>query len=331
MNQMQMLMYYAQLGMLAQMNNGGGGMGMPGVPPAGPLPNMPNMANPMMFPMMNPQQMAAFCASAQQQWQAGMPASAIANIAAAAAVAATAATNQDVSGTTACHARVTRCCVCCKPFCLLVSCCHALLLLSPHHVDLCCSLCAEERLAPLQLLISPCLCTVFLLLFALIMQEPGAGNRGSNRGPRGPMADLKQGDRRMRCHSSGGGRSSGGRMDDGMGSPSIGGRVDPLLEEYKNNRTRRWEMRVRGVLLLYYRLACLVCAAFCFLFYAVWCDVSGTTGQPQRSPRVSMSAFCAHVTRLSSCLAPYALARHLSLCRAPCWCCQDILDHITQQ
>jgi hypothetical protein len=26
--------------------------------------------------------------------------------------------------------------------------------------------------------------------------------------------------------------------------------VDPLLEEYKNNRTRRWEMRVRGVLLL---------------------------------------------------------------------------------
>jgi hypothetical protein len=102
MNQMQMLMYYAQLGMMAQMNTGGGGMGMPGVPPAGALPNMPNMANPMMFPMMNPQQMAAFCASAQQQWQAGMPASTIANIAAAAAVAATAATNQDVSMRYAC-------------------------------------------------------------------------------------------------------------------------------------------------------------------------------------------------------------------------------------
>lgn len=98
MNQMQMLMYYAQLGMMAQMNNAGGGMGMPGVPAAGGLPNMPGMANPMMFSMMNPQQMAAFCASAQQQWQAGMPATAIANIAAAAAVAATAATNQDVSG-----------------------------------------------------------------------------------------------------------------------------------------------------------------------------------------------------------------------------------------
>ncbi|WIA19593.1 hypothetical protein OEZ85_005532 [Tetradesmus obliquus] len=170
MNQMQMLMYYAQLGMMAQMNNAGGGMGMPGVPAAGGLPNMPGMANPMMFSMMNPQQMAAFCASAQQQWQAGMPATAIANIAAAAAVAATAATNQD---------------------------------------------------------------------------EPGSGNRNAGRGgPRQhPLADLKT-DRRLRCDRSGGGRSSGGRCDDGgMGSPSVGGRLDPLLEEYKNNRTRRWEMR----------------------------------------------------------------------------------------
>lgn len=100
MNQMQMIMYYAQLGMMSQMNNAGGNLGMGMPPPApGALPNMPNM----MFPMMTPQQMAAFCATTQQQWPAGMPAvpgmpaSAIANIAAAAAVAATAATNQDVS------------------------------------------------------------------------------------------------------------------------------------------------------------------------------------------------------------------------------------------
>lgn len=91
--QMQMLMYYAQLGMMAQMNGGGNNMGMGMQAPAG----MPNMANPMMFPMMTPQQMAASFAAAQQQWQAGMPASAIANIAAAAAVAATAASNPEVS------------------------------------------------------------------------------------------------------------------------------------------------------------------------------------------------------------------------------------------
>lgn len=91
--QMQMLMYYAQLGMMAQMNGGGNNMGM-GIQAAG---GMPNMANPMMFPMMTPQQMAASFAAAQQQWQAGMPASAIANIAAAAAVAATAASNPEVS------------------------------------------------------------------------------------------------------------------------------------------------------------------------------------------------------------------------------------------
>lgn len=91
--QMQMLMYYAQLGMMAQMNGGGNNisMGMQGAAP------MPNIGSPMMFPMMTPQQMAAQFAAAQQQWQAGMPASAIANIAAAAAVAATAATNPEVS------------------------------------------------------------------------------------------------------------------------------------------------------------------------------------------------------------------------------------------
>lgn len=106
-SQMQMLMYFAHLGMMAHMN-GGNGMGMPGTPPAA-MANSPmaaaaaaaaagGMNNPMMFSMMNgmnPQQLAAFSA-AQQQWQAGMPASAIANIAAAAAVAATAASNPEV-------------------------------------------------------------------------------------------------------------------------------------------------------------------------------------------------------------------------------------------
>jgi len=41
-----------------------------------------------------------------------------------------------------------------------------------------------------------------------------------------------------------GSRGSSGRLDDMVASPTVGGRVDPLLEEYKNNRTRRWEMRV---------------------------------------------------------------------------------------
>ena len=86
---MQMLLYFAQLGMFAHMN-GNSNVGVAGVPPSG-VSNMPNM----MFPMMAPQ-MAA-CA-AQQQWQAaGMAPSTIANIAAAAAVAATAATSHDVS------------------------------------------------------------------------------------------------------------------------------------------------------------------------------------------------------------------------------------------
>jgi hypothetical protein len=103
MNQMQMLMYFAQLGMMASMN--GSPMSMPGTPTAA-MTNSPmaaaaaaaaagGMANPMLFNMMNPQQLAAFNA-AQQHWQAGMPASAIANIAAAAAVAATAASNPEV-------------------------------------------------------------------------------------------------------------------------------------------------------------------------------------------------------------------------------------------
>lgn len=47
-------------------------------------------------------------------------------------------------------------------------------------------------------------------------------------------------DRRLRCEK---GRGSSGRLDDATGSPTVA-RVDPLLEEYKNNRTRRWEMRV---------------------------------------------------------------------------------------
>jgi len=102
MNQMQMLMYFAHLGMVAHMNNGGN-MGLPGTPTA--MANSPMAAaaaatggmgaNPMLFSMMNPQQLAAFNAT-QQQWPSGMPASAIANIAAAAAVAATAASNPEV-------------------------------------------------------------------------------------------------------------------------------------------------------------------------------------------------------------------------------------------
>jgi hypothetical protein len=81
------------------------------------------------------------------------------------------------------------------------------------------------------------------------------------------MADLKP-DRRMRCDRSGGGRSSGGRCDDGLGSPSVGGRMDPLLEEYKNNRTRRWEMRVRDVVLplLYVSLCAWCVLGVCSLF-----------------------------------------------------------------
>lgn len=102
MNQMQMLMYFAQLGMMAHMNGGNGMSPMPGTPTA--MANSPMAAaaaaagamnNPMLFSMMNPQQLAAFNA-AQQQWQGNMPASAIANIAAAAAVAATAASNPEV-------------------------------------------------------------------------------------------------------------------------------------------------------------------------------------------------------------------------------------------
>lgn len=46
---------------------------------------------------------------------------------------------------------------------------------------------------------------------------------------------------RLRCDK--GGRGSMGRLDDAMGSPTVQ-RMDPLLEEYKNNRTRRWEMKV---------------------------------------------------------------------------------------
>lgn len=100
MNQMQMLMYYAHLGMMAHMN-GGPPMGLPGTPTAVNSNPMAAAAaggmapNPMMFSMMNPQQLAAFSAT-QQQWPPNMPASAIANIAAAAAVAATAASNPEV-------------------------------------------------------------------------------------------------------------------------------------------------------------------------------------------------------------------------------------------
>jgi hypothetical protein len=172
MNQMQMLMYFAQLGMMASMN-GSPGMSLPGTPTAA-MTNSPmaaaaaaaaagGMANPMLFNMMNPQQLAAFNA-AQQQWQSGMPASAIANIAAAAAVAATAASNPEA--------------------------------------------------------------------------DTGYGSNRSSSRPRGPPADRL--DRRLRCDK--GSRSGSGRMDD-CGSPCAG-RVDPLLEEFKNNRTRKWEMRV---------------------------------------------------------------------------------------
>jgi hypothetical protein len=101
-------MYFAHLGMMAHMN-GGSGMSMPGTPTAA-MTNSPmaaaaaaaaagGMSNPMLFSMMNgmnPQQLAAFTA-AQQQWQANMAPSTIANIAAAAAVAATAASNPEVS------------------------------------------------------------------------------------------------------------------------------------------------------------------------------------------------------------------------------------------
>eukprot|EP00879_Flechtneria_rotunda_P003766 GHRR01004005.1.p1 GENE.GHRR01004005.1~~GHRR01004005.1.p1 ORF type:complete len:548 (+),score=217.70 GHRR01004005.1:2432-4075(+) len=158
MNQMQMLMYYAQLGMMSQMH-GANGMGVGMLP--GTMPNMPNMSS-MMFPMMTPQQLAAFCAAGQQHWQAGMPASAIANIAAAAAAAATAATN---------------------------------------------------------------------------CEDPSVGGRNHNRA-RGPAVDRPE--RRLRCDK--GNRGSSGRLDDIMGSPTMA-RCDPLLEEYKNNRTCRWEMR----------------------------------------------------------------------------------------
>lgn len=99
MNQMQMLMYFAHLGMMAH----GTGMSLPGTPTAA-MANSPmaaaaaaaGMNNPMLFNMMNPQQLAAITA-AQQQWQANMAPSTIANIAAAAAVAATAASNPEVS------------------------------------------------------------------------------------------------------------------------------------------------------------------------------------------------------------------------------------------
>lgn len=93
MNQMQTLMYFAHLGMMAS---------LPGTPTAA-MSNSPMAAaaaaaggmNPMMFSMMNPQQLAAFSA-AQQQWQGNMAPSTIANIAAAAAVAATAASKPEV-------------------------------------------------------------------------------------------------------------------------------------------------------------------------------------------------------------------------------------------
>lgn len=62
-------------------------------------------------------------------------------------------------------------------------------------------------------------------------------NRSSSR-PRGPAPDRL--DRRLRCDK---GPRGSGRLDD-CGSPCAG-RVDPLLEEFKNNRTRKWEMRVR--------------------------------------------------------------------------------------
>lgn len=73
----------------------------------------------------------------------------------------------------------------------------------------------------------------------LILQELGPGNRNNSR-TRGVMLD-KAPDRRLRCDK--GGRGSTGRLDDALGSPVVQ-RMDPLLEEYKNNRTRRWEMRV---------------------------------------------------------------------------------------
>lgn len=83
--QMQMLLYYAQLGMCTAMN--GTSMGPPLPLPAGapPVANMP------MFPMLTPGQVAAAA-----QWQAGMGPAQLANIAAAAAVAATAVTSNEV-------------------------------------------------------------------------------------------------------------------------------------------------------------------------------------------------------------------------------------------
>jgi hypothetical protein len=71
--------------------------------------------------------------------------------------------------------------------------------------------------------------------------DTGFGSNRSNSRPRGAAPDRL--DRRLRCDK--GLRSGSGRMDD-CGSPCAG-RVDPLLEEFKNNRTRKWQMRVRDM------------------------------------------------------------------------------------
>lgn len=81
--------------------------------------------------------------------------------------------------------------------------------------------------------------SVFLCCHCSALQTDAAygANRSSSR-PRGAAPDRL--DRRLRCDK--GSRNSSGRLDD-CGSPCAT-RVDPLLEEYKNNRTRKWEMRV---------------------------------------------------------------------------------------
>jgi hypothetical protein len=216
MNQMQTLMYFAHLGMMAHMN-GGSGMSLPGTPTAA-MTNSPMAAaaggmNPMMFSMMNPQQLAAFTAT-QQQWQGNMAPSTIANIAAAAAVAATAASNPEVS---------SRCKMLTPPLNLSAVSVNTTTAGQPDQLySFACN-----QLLRLNAFVSSCL-----------QADTGYGSNRSNSRPRGAVADRL--DRLRRCDK--GSRSSSGRMDD-CGSP-CSGRVDPLLEDFKNNRTRKWEMRV---------------------------------------------------------------------------------------
>lgn len=86
-------------------------------------------------------------------------------------------------------------------------------------------------------------CFSFICLFfvcSFLQADTGYGSNRSSSRPRGAVPDRL--DRLRRCDK--GSRGSSGRMDD-CGSP-CSGRVDPLLEDFKNNRTRKWDMRVRS-------------------------------------------------------------------------------------